>query len=320
MVHNHRMMKIKKQQITLSRKNKRTLAKKFPNLTVDQIKSVHQNVLGLMKVSVDVARKLLSDHNNFNRPLRRGKDYLNVLAHMNAGTFYNHTDLIFDPEGELLNGQHRLTALIESGKPQVFTIKVGFNREETLCNTDTGSNRTDTNQVKFLLQEEPAWAKENLTLAQWKVVNYARNWQKWLSVTDLHLAGSQVSAASKKQTHAELKKFLKKHKNTIVAVAKKMPKSFNGIKANRWSFVTPFMMMWKIDPVKAEDFLFKFVAGGQPKSCPTSKVRKLLGETTGDIKKKQPELAALIIFAMQRFLDGKSIRKGASTSNVQFSN
>jgi hypothetical protein len=318
MVHNHRMMKMKQQQVTITRKQARK--QKFAPLMVEQTKHDQQTVHGLMRVTLDVARELLANHNNFNRPLRRGKDYLNVLAHMNAGTFYNHTDLIFDPEGELLNGQHRLTALIESGKAQVFTIKCGFNREETLCNTDTGSNRTDTNQVKFLLQEERAWEKENLTLAQWKVVNYARNWQKWLSVTDLNLAGSQVSAASKKQTHAELKKFLKKHKNTIVAVAKKMPKSFNGIKANRWSFVTPFMMMWKIDASKAEDFLFKFVAGGQPKSCPTSKVRQLLGETSGDVKKKQPELAAFIIFAMQRFLDGQKIRKGAIISNVQFSN
>jgi hypothetical protein len=290
------MMKIKKQQVTLSRKQK------FPVLTLKQVKKSHQDVLGLMIVTVAIARELLKNNNNYNRPIRRSKDYLEVLNHMIAGTFYNHTDLIFDPEGELLNGQHRLTAIVESGKPQVFTIKVGFNREQTLCHTDTNSKRTDANQTKFLVQENSHYVKADLTAGEWKNVNFARNWKHFLTVTDVNMAGSQINSSRKNTSNKELKKFLIKEHKTIIEVSKLLSPSV------RWSFAAPLMNMWKKDPEKARDFLNKFVCANQPLTCPTTRVHELLNQTDGHKKQKQSTLVCYIHACMNAFLKGKRIR------------
>ena len=128
MVHNHRMMKMKdnttQQQVTISRTVKRAKKKAFPNLAIDQITSDTESTLGILRTSVKVAKKILKDHNKGNRPLGTGsKPYNNVKSAMQKGCFLNHTTLLFSKSGQLLDGQHRLTALVETNKPQNFIVK-----------------------------------------------------------------------------------------------------------------------------------------------------------------------------------------------------
>ena len=249
MVHNHRMMKMKQQQITLSRKNKRTLAKKFPSLNIDQIESVQEDVLGMFTVSLKTAQEILTNHNGINRDLKlNGK------------------------EGMLCDGQHRLYASIETGKPQVFTIKVGFDRDKVLANTDTGTTRGD--DVKISLMLKFAWAKEKLNKGQWKIINKARKWDQWInSVTSLTTAPQEINTYTSKQTEAKVKAFANKKKKTLIGVAK------------------------------------------------GSMVREILCQTGGKHGKHKSnyENAALIIGAMQKFLDGEKVNFHTKFNSVHFS-
>lgn len=68
----------------------------------------------LVDITPDIARKYL-EHNDHNRPLR--KFWVHELAlRMKEGAFETRRDgLLIDECGNLLNGQHRLSAIIESG-------------------------------------------------------------------------------------------------------------------------------------------------------------------------------------------------------------
>ncbi len=68
----------------------------------------------LVDITPDIARKYL-DHNGHNRPIR--KFWVRELAlRMKEGSFENRRDgLLIDENGNLLNGLHRLSAVVESG-------------------------------------------------------------------------------------------------------------------------------------------------------------------------------------------------------------
>lgn len=74
-----------------------------------------------------------------NRPTRQGK--INQYARdMNAGRWYSSV-LRFNQDGQLVDGQHRLWAVIVSGKPQTFYVERGL-PAEAVKTLDTGLART----------------------------------------------------------------------------------------------------------------------------------------------------------------------------------
>lgn len=68
----------------------------------------------LVDITPEIARSYLN-HNGHNRPIR--KFWVRELAlRMKEGSFETRRDgLLIDENGNLLNGQHRLSAVIESG-------------------------------------------------------------------------------------------------------------------------------------------------------------------------------------------------------------
>jgi len=58
--------------------------------------------------------------------------------------------LIFDERGRLLDGQHRLHAVVESDTVQMFTIARGANAKATLMAVDTGRKRTVSDILRIM--------------------------------------------------------------------------------------------------------------------------------------------------------------------------
>lgn len=112
--------------------------------TTDILKRIKEatpsrGVLANVTITVAIAQDLMTI--NANRPLRMNR-YLRWAKIMSEDKWLPSTDGIgVTKDMELYNGQHRLMAIIESGKPQVFTIFCGL-PPETKNVTDTGEIRT----------------------------------------------------------------------------------------------------------------------------------------------------------------------------------
>lgn len=69
---------------------------------------------------------LMLERNRQNRPLSRART-LRILSKMRADRWvFTHQGMAFSTDGYLLDGQHRLAALIEYGKPCEFNITYGL--------------------------------------------------------------------------------------------------------------------------------------------------------------------------------------------------
>lgn len=91
-------------------------------------------------VSPEMADAMLK-RNVGNRPLVRSRVAKHVLR-LREGTFrLLHQGIAFSKDGRLIDGQHRLTAVMEAGIAAPFTVTFGAEREEFNC-VDQGGVRT----------------------------------------------------------------------------------------------------------------------------------------------------------------------------------
>lgn len=68
---------------------------------------------------------------------------------MSSGVWtVSNDDICFDPEGNLLNGQHRLLAIIQSGTTQIMTVKRNVPRS-AMKHMDRGTSRSYADQLRF---------------------------------------------------------------------------------------------------------------------------------------------------------------------------
>lgn len=94
----------------------------------------------IITVTPAIAQEFLMLNDN-NRPIRKER-VENYLDQMKKGLWdVQNDDICFDTEGKLMNGQHRLSAVIKFGKPVEMGVKFGLN-PRTFAIMDQGGNRT----------------------------------------------------------------------------------------------------------------------------------------------------------------------------------
>jgi hypothetical protein len=90
--------------------------------------------------------------NLINRKLRPDR-VARYVASINGGHWtIGNDDICFDPDGYLLNGQHRLTAVVQTGKTVTMTIKRNVPRA-AMAHMDRGAARTFADQLSFMGEE-----------------------------------------------------------------------------------------------------------------------------------------------------------------------
>ena len=93
-----------------------------------------------MTITPEIAREMLKKNTN-NRPLSK-RTLSRYVQLMKNGEWGITTDAIgFDVNGRLINGQHRLNAVVESGTEQEFYV-VEDMPGDSFCHIDEGRNRT----------------------------------------------------------------------------------------------------------------------------------------------------------------------------------
>lgn len=82
----------------------------------------------IKKVTPEWAANILEYHNKNNRNINKGRVAM-FLSDMRRGTFpVTHQGIALDEDGELLDGQNRLTAVVEFGQPVEMQVTTGMKR------------------------------------------------------------------------------------------------------------------------------------------------------------------------------------------------
>jgi len=96
-----------------------------------------------------MAERWLDHNNTHNRDIRQSR-VEQYTREMLAGRWhFNGESIQFDQDGILLNGQHRLWAIVESGCPQRFVVVRGLDRAAQVT-MDQGNRRTPAEQLHLV--------------------------------------------------------------------------------------------------------------------------------------------------------------------------
>lgn len=252
-------------------------------------------------ITPEIAQEML-EHNTKNRnPSRRRIDY--YRQEMGKGNWKLGTDMIaFDTEGNLINGQHRLIALKEYGKPLHFVV--GRNMSvDAFAVIDTGKMRTAGDVLSI----------NGITCGNQK----AGIIRSYMNLNDGNHTRHKGANASNKSVleFAERNAFLVTEASSV---AYKTYYKFRGLKPHTVGGL--YWMFQDINKYDAVDF-FKLLAEGanmestHPVFVLREKLRKNI-ESGG--QKKYPEMTfvAWTIIAWNLFRDNKQIKNKKIEYNV----
>lgn len=100
----------------------------------------------LLKITPELASEWLAQKFDGQRNVRQ-PHVARIASDMEAGRFHVSPDAILRVNGKLANGQHRLTALIQTGKPQTFLV-MECDNEELYKVIDSGVRRTASDALR----------------------------------------------------------------------------------------------------------------------------------------------------------------------------
>lgn len=105
---------------------------------------------GIVLVTPEIADEWLSTNIENNRTIKPNV-WKKYAADMKSGHFGLNPDAVaFNDNGQLFNGQHRLTAIVKSGVPALVFAVFGFPMsDDQLLNVDTGNRRTAVDNLEI---------------------------------------------------------------------------------------------------------------------------------------------------------------------------
>jgi hypothetical protein len=105
-------------------------------------------------VTPEIARSYLDRNFKDNRN-KKPAAIARYAAAMDRGEFYpTHQGIAFDEHLDLIDGQNRLIAIVETGKPQWLMVSVGVKLAHVAA-IDRAASRTDAEQIKMTTELEP---------------------------------------------------------------------------------------------------------------------------------------------------------------------
>lgn len=108
----------------------------------------HKITTNIENVTPDIAFRWLTEHNTWNRDISQIR-VDGYVREMTEGRWrFNGEGIQFDWNGVLLNGQHRLSAIVESETTQTFLIVRGLD-PQTQITMDQGTRRAPDDQLKI---------------------------------------------------------------------------------------------------------------------------------------------------------------------------
>jgi hypothetical protein len=256
---------------------------------------------GLVHITPQIARAWLT-HNTQNRPLRDTAAARFMRDMVNDSWLENGDPIRFDTDSTLLDGQHRLKAIADSGTTQVCLVVAGLpNRAQDTM--DDGTKRTMTDRLAFHEEASPQ------TLSA--VLRYILLWEQ---------GSRRVGTGGRYQpTVAESLEFLEQNRpvRTAAAAAERLKKT------KYLSTATIGLAWWlfsRLDGKACEEF-FARLADGQMLSegNPIYELRERLADlNSGHSKPSRTYTLAITIKAWNALRDGRQIRLLRWSENESF--
>lgn len=215
-------------------------------------------------------------NNTSNRPLSEKKINQN-LSQMKSGKWKLTTDAIgWDTGNKLINGQHRLHAVVRYGKPVSFLVARGLD-PDAFNVIDTGKNRTASD-----ILATNGYGRTGLLSS---VVRFVMTYSKGKIYESVNSGQKELGI-----NHQDILDFVETHKKTLVEildVAHNVTTQFKGLPARfvgglYWQFS-------KLDRDASMEFFTSFASGaGLQKDDPIYQLRnKMIGNMAS--KKKFPD-------------------------------
>lgn len=113
----------------------------YPNLTIGIIDSHKAPHIGFYTITPQVAAAVLTTRNGGNRHISPTKAMQATHDVANGNFVLNGETMIFSNEGKLLDGQHRLSAVVAGGKAIVSAVSLGM-IPESADTVDQGKTRS----------------------------------------------------------------------------------------------------------------------------------------------------------------------------------
>lgn len=242
------------------------------------------------KITPDVAAKWLKMCNGeFQRPLR--KPYVELLARsMTSGQWANNGEsIIFSRTGKLLDGQHRLSAVVLSGITIMATVATGV-LEKDFDTIDTGQGRTMGDILK--INGEKSYS--DLAAALRRIYNFELT------------KGTSTEQSDAPPTKRDLEAILAKHP--------KLRDSVEFARTNKSKLVAPSIVaplhyiFAQQDSKLADEFLISFATGENlKKDEPLYKLREKIIDARGHKGSQlQPRAISYLFFrTFKAMLDAK---------------
>jgi hypothetical protein len=117
---------------------------------MEKIRFIESNIeSGVAEITPELAKEILEICNRDNRPLK--KDHVKRLTSSlkNNEWMLNGEAIAFSRSGRLLDGQHRLTACINSGKSFKTLVIKGIEEDDAFGTIDIGKPRTVTDLMNL---------------------------------------------------------------------------------------------------------------------------------------------------------------------------
>jgi hypothetical protein len=124
-------------------------AEKRQSVVINGAVAHHGSVrIAFVEVTPEMATAWLASNNHHNRNRRKTTVAAYATDMRNGAWLLNHQGIAFDAGDTLLDGQHRLAAIVESGVPQVMIVSTGWPAQpansgtKTMDTVDRGLSRT----------------------------------------------------------------------------------------------------------------------------------------------------------------------------------
>lgn len=255
-------------------------------------------------ITPDMAIELLKK-NVINRSLSE-KYVRHYESQMRSGKWLSTGDAIkVSSTGNLIDGQHRLQALINYGKPLDFLVVEGL-EDQVFKVLDTGKNRS---------------AADVLTIAGIKnAAKIAAAARTIIAFTNGRFSEGGGRKTASYATNADVLKFVQSNErvNDCVQYASEVCKNFRSI--NLGTVACVYFLISKKNETKADSFFEKYSKGiDLSEQSPIRVLReRLIRDTQNKTRLTTRDKMALLIMAWNNFVQGKKTTNLVLQNNYKF--
>lgn len=245
--------------------------------------------------SPEVARDVVENHLGRNRTISRSA-VRRYRADMETGVWpFTPSPLIFDTNGQLIDGQHRIQALAEIEDPQFtvpFTVALGL-PPETIMAVDQGIKRTGGQQLHLRDVKNSSAIAAAARLA----ILWEQNDHK----------GFSNSGTAPSVPHIE--RWIFENKDLVDHVNSHM-QLLRNTDATQATATGTALILAQIDPAAELEFFTALVEGGLPRDNPITVLDRRLAKLRRDrVHYSQGDHAGLIFRAWNAWRKGEKIGK-----------